>query len=148
MARNEGLLSPEGQWREGVHACVVDINQNPCFVRKLTVNRFITLLRKSRLYDLVADRLLTPEEHLLSSGYPVPGLVDKQSATKFPYRSLLPTLTERQLLSLSGNGLHLCAVGCFLYHAFGLVPLPEEKVMHQTMLPVSSERLTGVALVM
>ena len=81
------------------------------------------LLKGSLLFSVSRRRLMLPSETMLLQGFPVPSLLpnDSKLASLYPFQEPLEEmLAERAVRSLSGNGMHLCQVGCMFLIAMGM----------------------------
>ena len=130
------MRKDRGQGREKLSTSV--LLQNLCQNAEMFFNLtqvVPTLLQRSFLYDMVAEREVLAVEHLLMQGFPVPGLCSEDLSSSFPWPRILrlepgiamvetrgnctqPTLTEAQLRSLAGIGFHWAQVGAFITFVF------------------------------
>ena len=107
------LLHTHLSYSSGVAAAkavFVNLQQTACFHLHLSPS-CPALLRASVLHDLVNDRPVLPLEHFLIHAFPVPGLVPPEFSVDFPFPGVLQTLSDTEVRKLTGNGMHLCAVG-------------------------------------
>ncbi len=131
-AAEGGLVDEQGCWKRSV--VLVSLSQYPGR-GVLPLKEFCpTLVRNSHLWDLVQNKPLLPEEHFLVLGYPLTGKVPERWARHFPFPHFLPArgqgsggkspqhkrgqpeaevepFTEHQIGKVTGNGMHLMAVG-------------------------------------
>ena len=92
-------------------ALMVNLEQAPSFNNYLMADIAPALLRHSYLYDIVSEREILPDEHFLVQGLPVPGYVSPELAATFPFPRVMAELCDKQKRQLTGNGMHVHAVG-------------------------------------
>ena len=78
------------------------------------------LKTNAKLYDLVSDRLVCPEELWTLQGWPSPGLVPEHLARTNPH-SNLALLPEARHRVLMGNGMHLGGATAVMFYMLGTV---------------------------
>ncbi len=70
------------------------------------------LLRHTLLYSVRKERLVLPAELCLIQGIPSPSLMESEVSRRYPFEVALEScVTEGELRSLLGNGMHLCQSG-------------------------------------
>ena len=125
---DEKGMSENGQVQERMPIMLCNLAQNPGYWNQLDTKMAPALLRNSVLFDIKRGRLVEVyPEHFLVMGYPTPcseTQVPDRLAQLFPFTGLVSApmhlLTERDLQVLTGNGMHLSAVGaavCFILAA-------------------------------
>ena len=70
------------------------------------------------------QRLVLPGEALQMQGLPVPALLEgyPDLAAQWPFQCMPEDImTESQLRGVTGNGMHMCQVGCALLLALAMV---------------------------
>jgi len=102
---------------------LVCVLQSPYHIAPGTRQVAPSLLKGSLLFSLSRRRLMLPAETMLLQGFPVPSLLpsDGELASLYPFQTPLEDmLPDRTVRNLSGNGMHLCQVGCAFLIAVGL----------------------------
>ena len=88
-------------WSQDVDMCVVNVQQNDYYFKKLGTEVMPALMRKSLLWDLVRERAVSVAEGWLIQGVPHPDVValDELTRSKCPYGGgyLLVSASERTL---------------------------------------------------
>ena len=102
----------------------VNLGQSATFMSKISTV-VPTLLQASQMYSLKQDKVMMAKEHLLVMGVPtVEEKGQRLNVSSFPLKitqdatrsSSAGSITERQAKMLSGNGVHLAAVGtCMMF---------------------------------
>lgn len=112
---------------------LVDITKSETYVTKAMVDKVPTLMRRTKLWDLVADAGCPVAMHWLIQGFPHPMARGVSDATKarFPFPALLErrsgpasstddgdieALTPCEQRSLTGNAMHIAQVGSWFLH--------------------------------
>ena len=97
LAERNGLIQwseADGEhfWSQDVDMCVVNVQQNDNYFKKLGTEVMPTLMRKSLLWDLVRERAVSVAEGWLIQGVPHPDVVelDELTRSKCPYGGLSP----------------------------------------------------------
>ena len=103
VAQENGLRDDAGHWTPRVRVAICDLSQDIAFTDAVKTESCMALKRNSELFDMVANRMVHPYEHLLMQGFPVPGLVDNFMSAAFPFKSVLPDLKYNQVRQLAGN---------------------------------------------
>jgi hypothetical protein len=125
MANKLGLRTNDDKWEQPV--AIVNLSQRPEFINKISAKCFPALLRKSQLYDLVQERLVTVAELWLVQGVPHPQLVKQADfgADRFPFHRFLAVSAHGdgrqcgmiplgQQKSVIGNSMHIAQVGAWI----------------------------------
>eukprot|EP00971_Amphidinium_carterae_P061071 1208558-Amphidinium_carterae.1 len=90
-----------------------------------------TLLRNSRLYDLIAQRPILVEDTYLAMGFPVPGcneVIDEWANLHWPFSWLSGREgVVEKASAMIGNGIHLQSAACVLAFALGTATLTEKQ---------------------
>ena len=136
-AYKRGYIDGEGNFRCEQKSLLVNLRQNPAAINFPCPGVCQSLLRGSVLYDLRTRRVVTPEEHWLVQGFPIPCLaVSEEDSQWFPFPSLVrgcpsstdepivetddePTvhpLTPDEQRSLTGNSMHWCQIGTWVFY--------------------------------
>jgi hypothetical protein len=123
LASKKGLLVPTPPpGKPWLRTCVlVDAEQDAGYGGLFDVSA-PTLLKRSRLYDIVQQRLAAPAQHWLMQGFPYPCDASGDFSQRFfPFLQLVvdspDVLTEAEQRQLTGNGMHVAQIGSwFLYN--------------------------------
>lgn len=103
---------------------VCDLEISPGFCNKAT-STIPCLVANSDIYSRSAGRIAVPKEHLLMMGMPVYSqqvIMQGQDAPvghlkrycRCPFASVLPTLSDREIVSMAGNGMHVAIIGALV----------------------------------
>ena len=119
-AYEHGLCDEEfGNWK--VDFAIVDLHNSAEYM-KHRLNNIPTLLRHTKLWDLVANRPVPVVAHWLFQGWAHPAAAggSRQVRQRLPFaRSLMdgdvPVPVQR---CLTGNGMHFAQVGIWFLHCF------------------------------
>ena len=113
---------------------LVSLSQSPWFMRQNKLSAFVpVLVRNSQLYSMSRRRLVLPEEALQMQGLPVPALLSDlpDLATRWPFKcDFHDIMTETQMRTATGNGMHICQVGSAVLLAVAMLaggPEPDVK---------------------
>lgn len=122
LAQYMKLLPADSANRPNV--AMVNLEQNVYRSSSAVSKMAPTLLRGSILHELATDKMVVPLQHWLIMGWPVPGLVPNRFSGFFPFPDLLESLTPCQSRTLTGNGMHVAAIG--LWTLYGLATTGKE----------------------
>jgi hypothetical protein len=118
------LRTIDGLWKPSV--AIVNLSQRPEFFKMISTKCVPALLRRSEVYDLVRDRLLTVAELWLVQGFPHPELAKQEDVGwgRFPFQSSLAQsahgdgqcgmVSLATQKSLIGNSMHIAQVGVWI----------------------------------
>ena len=117
--RRLARVSDEGSCTWDCKVAVCNVTQNADFQNQIDVSALPTIMKRSKLFDLVSGRLLSKEELFLAHGHPHPALTDLHG-DRFAWDvAFVDSLTYGQTSSLIGNSMHLCAVGAVVSYVLG-----------------------------
>ena len=100
---------------------VCNVCQNP--QRYAGTEKIPALLRRSQLWSMHLQRLLTPLEHFEVQGYPMFPTAGEPAAR---CSRALRTLSDRDLLSLAGNGMHASCIGISIMFLLALTEVQRD----------------------
>ena len=129
LARRNGLMvvSDDEQPRWTQDMCVVNVQQNDAYFKKIDTDVMPALLRKSVLWDLVRERAVSVAESWLIQGVPHPDIdeLDEQTRRRCPFAraiSLSSSPNERCALNrqreMVGHAMHWAQIS--LWHLYNL----------------------------
>ena len=145
---------------------IVNIRQSPAYSRPGSEMMPALLTRTSFLYDMKMERSIVPQEHFLIQGFPIFVVAPQEAgaaraaAAEARVRAVESQssverlmwsgdLTHAEMMHVTGNGMHLAAVGAVMLFCFSMmVPLPAhyQSAIAIMIMPSDDDDIGGVIM--
>ena len=138
-------------WDACLNFAIVNVTQRAEFIGLKIRDAAPTLLRKSKLWNLLTEQPIHVAVHWLMQGFPHPSFsrLSPELIAYFPYASL-DSLSDVQQRSLVGNAMHWASSAAMFLFLLGctgklklLDPLLEDCATESASVPASSNSLSS-----